>query len=870
MPQRPSVNPIVQGCEMGSEEMAQERFLVSVRLRPLNGKEIERNDSADWDSVNGTSVVFKPYLPERSLYPPSYTFDRVFGGECDTMQVYDEGAKEVALSVLDGINASIFAYGQTSSGKTYTMSGIIAYAVEDIYDYIRRHGEREYVLKFSAMEIYNEAVRDLLIADNIPLRLLDDPERGTVVEKLTEETLRDQWHLSDLLAICAAQRQVGETTLNEMSSRSHQILRLTIQSTAREFKSKQSSSTLVASVNFVDLAGSERASQVSSASNRLKEGCHINRSLLTLGTVIRKLSKERTGHIPFRDSKLTRILQPFLGGNARTAIICTMSPARSHIEQSRNTLLFASCAKQVVTNAQVNVVMSDKALMKHLQRELARLENELKHAGFNTCGDRSDVLKDRDAQIKKMEREIKELMQQRDLAQSRLNDLLQAVVEEHSRQWEESTQSSYSHVRSNSDDALSISSLSSIDYQNPCCDYSSFNSPVQVNKFSYHEVWDDQPSPNTTINNPALNELRLHRRSKEGIIEEDCEEHCKEVRCVEIHALSDGRVDKFDQLNAESEVTDKDTLETFAPNFAADEFSKLVPTKRVMESRRLALTKSNSCLASLTNNSMFALSQDVEQDNETTPKFLQRGISGMPKGVQCPPNAFSEVKDVSEDNDDKQLCVDRQNRQNQLETIGNEEEENDGVDERLCPKRSPLEWQLEFQRKQEEIIELWHTCHVSLLHRSRFFLLFKGDSTDAFYIEVECRRLTLLKNIFYHGNVGGIVGEDGHRLNLTSSMRCLQRERHRLLKLIGKTFDPHERESLYSKWGISLNSKQRRMQLAQLVWTTKDITHVRESALLVTKLIGFEEQGEEAMKEMFGLNFTVQQTHKRSFSWMLW
>lgn len=132
--------------------------------------------------------------------------------------------------------------------------------------------------------------------------------------------------------------------------------------------------------NFIDLAGSERASQAMSAGARLKEGCHINRSLLTLGTVIRKLSKGRRqgAHINFRDSKLTRILQPCLGGNSRTAIICTLSPARSHVELTRNTLLFACCAKEVTTKARINVVMSDKALLKQLQRELARLETELR------------------------------------------------------------------------------------------------------------------------------------------------------------------------------------------------------------------------------------------------------------------------------------------------------------------------------------------------------------------------------------------------------------------------------------------------------------------------------------------------------------
>lgn len=143
--------------------------------------------------------------------------------------------------------------------------------------------------------------------------------------------------------------------------------------------------------NFIDLAGSERASQAMSAGARLKEGCHINRSLLTLGTVIRKLSKgRRQGHINFRDSKLTRILQPCLGGNSRTAIICTLSPARSHVELTRNTLLFACCAKEVTTKARINVVMSDKALLKQLQRELARLETELRTPATATPASKCD------------------------------------------------------------------------------------------------------------------------------------------------------------------------------------------------------------------------------------------------------------------------------------------------------------------------------------------------------------------------------------------------------------------------------------------------------------------------------------------------
>ncbi|KHN19178.1 Kinesin-related protein 11 [Glycine soja] len=230
----------------------------------------------------------------------------------------------------------------------------------------------------------------------------------------------------------------------------------TIESSAREFMGKSSSTTLAASVNFVDLAGSERASQALSAESRLKEGCHINRSLLTLGTVIRKLrlspsflaygvyllysasnivskptsglfnsTVRRQGHINYRDSKLTRILQPSLGGNSRTSIICTLSPARSHVEQTRNTLLFACCAKQVTTKAQVNVVMSDKVLVKQLQKEVARLESELRTpCPPSTNCDCAAMLRKKNLQIQKMEREIRELIEQRHLAQSQIEDLM--------------------------------------------------------------------------------------------------------------------------------------------------------------------------------------------------------------------------------------------------------------------------------------------------------------------------------------------------------------------------------------------------------------------------------------------------------------
>nr|PNR40469.1 hypothetical protein PHYPA_017871 [Physcomitrium patens] len=313
------------------------------------------------------------------------------------------------------------------------MRGVTESAIADIFEYIEHNTDREFLLKASALEIYNEVVKDLLTPEGVPLRLLDDKEKGTVVDKLKEEVIRDISHLRQLIKICEAQRQVGETSLNDTSSRSHQIIRLTVESHPSGVSPGIPSASLIASLNFVDLAGSERASQTHADGTRLREGAHINRSLLTLSTCIRKLSggSAKKGHIPFRDSKLTRILQHSLGGNARTAIICTMSPAHSHVEQSRNTLAFATRAKEVTNTTHINMVVSDKVLVKQLQKEVARLEAELKVPDPTTEITSSEaLLHAKDLQIQKMEEELRELELERDAAQARLEEVRRKLEEE--------------------------------------------------------------------------------------------------------------------------------------------------------------------------------------------------------------------------------------------------------------------------------------------------------------------------------------------------------------------------------------------------------------------------------------------------------
>ncbi|KAG2580504.1 kinesin-like protein KIN-7H isoform X1 [Panicum virgatum] len=1024
------------GEEMAAEAK-EERILVSVRLRPLNGR--EAGDSSDWECISPTTIMFRSTVPERAMFPTAYTYDRVFGPSCSTRQVYEEGVKEVALSVVSGINSSIFAYGQTSSGKTYTMTGITEYSMLDIYDYIHKHPEREFILKFSAIEIYNEAVRDLLSHDSTPLRLLDDPEKGTTVERLTEETLRDYNHLRDLLTVCEAQRQIGETALNETSSRSHQILRLTIESSARQYLGRGNSSTLVACVNFVDLAGSERASQTASAGMRLKEGSHINRSLLTLGKVVRQLSKGRNGHIPYRDSKLTRILQSSLGGNARTAIICTMSPAHTHIEQSRNTLLFATCAKEIITNAHVNVVMSDKALVKHLQRELARLENELKFPGSASCTTHTEALREKDAQIKKLEKQLKELMEERDTVQSQLNCLLKGDGDDHgnehtAKRWDEHSRSSESLARNVSEEALSVAD--GVAHQDQ--DYASFSGSYVCssdhNDSAFlgetrelpRQTWDQKlVSPWHPPSNHSSDSIEPYhmKEAASTTASEVSEDHCREVQCIEIHEHVRSRSQEFNQLLPEDtkiqtpdvEVISKDAVpqsdeqqglesikkkiedhhvksypindEQQAENIAKIEEDSVkmyrceseiikenavklytcdsnhsfnidkpyphecLSLKRcIMSSKDRALARSNSCRASfmVIPNSWF---DDSDNTSRTPPdeifRYAPRRLDKVRRSlyaenddcqnedplldcsvVSCEvasdevvkdmgttdevamemstsdevPKEMSTIDDVAKEmstsddvakemstSDEEQethvndiscvvefkentkICREDQSEEFQAQVIMQQAIRDDsttmrtvkdvGVDIALSPIDSPSHLTVDFEKKQQQIIELWHECNVSIVHRTYFFLLFRGDPADNIYMEVEYRRLSFIKSSFSAESVA--QGE----LNpvIASSLKNLRRERDMLYKQMLKKLSNGEKESIYSKWGIDLSTKQRRLQLSRLIWTQTDMEHIRESASLVAKLIDLLEPG-QALKEMFGMNFSLApRTDRRSF-----
>ncbi|CAE1307878.1 CENPE [Acanthosepion pharaonis] len=353
---------------------------VAIRLRPLNEREIKSGKSLAWKTPDQKTIF---YIDNKAT-DQKYVFDRVYDCEESTYDIYEETVKDIVLAGIDGFNGTIFAYGQTSSGKTYTMSGtknqmgIIPLAIQSIFTKINNSPDREFLLRVSYMEIYNEKITDLLDPEEKTLKMLEDENRQIVVSGLHEEVFRCGADVINLKKKGDARRRVAETARNEESSRSHAIFQIIIESQERQFNEDDlvDESVRLSSLYFVDLAGSEKASE--NSGERFREGCAINKSLMTLGQVISKLSDGISNqHINYRDSKLTRLLQNGLGGNSKTVIICTINP--TIMDETNSTLRFASRAKIIKNKPTINELTdtSDKAILKRYQKEIANLQQQL-------------------------------------------------------------------------------------------------------------------------------------------------------------------------------------------------------------------------------------------------------------------------------------------------------------------------------------------------------------------------------------------------------------------------------------------------------------------------------------------------------------
>ncbi|KAG8746935.1 hypothetical protein FRC10_003106 [Ceratobasidium sp. 414] len=392
---------------MSSAAASTNNIKVVCRFRPPNSIEIrEGGEIVVAFDDNLQTVQVRSAQQGQGPEKDGFTFDRVFPMGTKQQEVFDYGVRGIVKDVINGYNGTVFAYGQTGSGKTFTMmgadidseelKGIIPRITEQIFtSIVESEAHLEYLVKVSYMEIYLERIRDLLAPHNDNLQVHEEKNKGVYVKNLSDYYVGSAKEVYEIMRQGGQARAVTATNMNAESSRSHSIFLITIQQ-----RNTENGALKTGNLYLVDLAGSEKVGKTGASGQTLEEAKKINKSLSALGMVINALTDGKSSHIPYRDSKLTRILQESLGGNSRTTLIINCSPSSYNEAETLGTLRFGMRAKSIKNTARVNAELSPaelKGLLKKSQTTnstyvtyLTALEAELAQWRAGAVVDQSD------------------------------------------------------------------------------------------------------------------------------------------------------------------------------------------------------------------------------------------------------------------------------------------------------------------------------------------------------------------------------------------------------------------------------------------------------------------------------------------------
>eukprot|EP00730_Choanoeca_flexa_P003815 TRINITY_DN11513_c0_g1_i1.p1 TRINITY_DN11513_c0_g1~~TRINITY_DN11513_c0_g1_i1.p1 ORF type:complete len:1296 (+),score=285.48 TRINITY_DN11513_c0_g1_i1:64-3951(+) len=372
-------------------------FKVVVRVRPLNSREQSKKAETCVEIINKQAIqITKPKSqasaserPASSAGPTTHNFnyDRVFDPDSTQQAVYTTAVKPVVESVLQGYNGSVIAYGQTGTGKTFTIEGalegehrgVIPRCVSHVFDHIQAAPEdSQYLVRVSYLQIYNEKISDLLNPGSDNLKIRERGGNDPYVEGLSEHVAKSAQDVYALLAKGRHQRTTNSTSMNRVSSRSHAVFTLIVEHSC-ERQEGEGQVVTIGQLRLVDLAGSERF-EASSNQTHQKETQNINTSLSAFGKVVLALTSKSKMHTPYRDSKLTRILQSSLGGNCLTTMITAISPAATSHQESVASLKFGNRAQRVKNHAVCNEDKDEQALLSSYKSEIEQLRAKLASA----------------------------------------------------------------------------------------------------------------------------------------------------------------------------------------------------------------------------------------------------------------------------------------------------------------------------------------------------------------------------------------------------------------------------------------------------------------------------------------------------------